>query len=360
MRVLVIADSLANTSPGSRFRIEQWMTWMKAAGVESDYHSFEDVALRRVIYTPGKYLEKAQGFVRGYGRRLALTRQVKDYDVVFIYEQASRIGPALLERLIARTGVPIVYDFCDPIYEPFKSHINGYLSLLKFPGKTATICRLAQHVIVGNEELAQYARRHNPHVTIVPITIDTGEYQPRPPREAAVPVIGWSGSHSTVPHLDTARGVLQRLARSRKFELRVIGAPTYALEGVSVAAQPWRAEGEVSDLQQFDIGIMPLPDDPWVSRRTHLKVRQYMGLGIPCVVSPLGVNRELIEDGVNGFLATTEDEWVERLTRLIDDPALRARIGAAGRKTIEDRYSATLWAPRVREILETAARSRRA
>jgi glycosyltransferase involved in cell wall biosynthesis len=360
MKVLVIADSLANTSPGSRFRIEQWMTWMRSAGITGDYHSFEDVELRRVIYTPGKYLQKASGFVRGYGRRLALTRHVKEYDVVFIYEQASRIGPAVLERLIARTGVPIVYDFCDPIYQPFKSHINGYLSLLKFPGKTATICKLSRHVIVGNEELAAYARAHNPQVTIVPITIDTDEYRPGPPRTSAVPVIGWSGSHSTVPHLDTARGVLQELARTRQFELRVIGTPTYALEGVTVAPQAWRADSEVADLQRFDIGIMPLPDDPWVSRRTHLKVRQYMGLGIPCVVSPLGVNRELIEDGVNGFLATTREEWVDKLGRLIDDPALRARIGAAGRRTIETRYSAALWAPRVAEILRAAAAGRAA
>jgi glycosyltransferase involved in cell wall biosynthesis len=360
MKVLVIADALANTSPGSRFRIEQWATWMKRAGVTIDYAPFEDAELRRVIYAPGHYAGKAGGFVRGYGRRLALMRKVRDYDVVFVYEQASRIGPAVLERLIARMGVPIVYDFCDPIYKPFKSHINGYLSLLKFPGKTATICQLSQHVIVGNEELAEYARAHNPAVTIVPITIDTDEYRPGPPRTPAVPTIGWSGSHSTVPHLDTARPVLQELARTKKFELRVIGAPAYTLDGVNVSAQPWRADSEVADLQRFDIGIMPLPDDPWVSRRTHLKVRQYMGLGIPCVVSPLGVTRELIEDGVNGFLATSRDEWTSKLARLIDDPALRARIGAAGRKTIETRYSAALWAPRVQQILETAAASRRA
>jgi glycosyltransferase involved in cell wall biosynthesis len=335
------------------------MTWMARQGVQSDYASFEDEGLRRVIYTPGHYLEKATGVVRGLARRFGLLRSVRDYDVVFLYEQAARLGPAVIERLIARTGVPIVYDFCDPIYEPYKSFINGYLSYLKFPGKTASICKMSQHVLVGNEELAAYARAHNPNVTIVPITIDTEEYRPAPVRAVPeVPVIGWSGSHSTVPHLAGASAVLRRLARARRFRLNVIGGESFALDGVDVDAQPWRAASEVADLQRFDIGIMPLPDDPWVSRRTHLKVRQYMGLGIPCVVSPLGVNRELIEDGVNGFLATTEDEWVEKLTRLLDDPALRARIGAAGRQTIETRYSAALWAPRVLEILRTAARTR--
>jgi glycosyltransferase involved in cell wall biosynthesis len=359
MKVLVIADALPNKSPGSRFRIEQWMTWMAGQGVQCDYASFEDEGLRRVIYTPGHYLEKAGGMVRGFVRRLQLLPSLRGYDVVFLYEQAARLGPAVIERLIARSGIPIVYDFCDPIYEPFKSFINGYLSYLKFPGKTATICRMSQHVIVGNEELAAYARVHNPHVTIVPITIDTEQYQPAPARPApAVPIIGWTGSHSTVPHLAGASAVLRRLARARPFKLKVIGGEGFALNGVDVEVQPWRAESEVADLQPIDIGIMPLPDDPWVSRRTHLKVRQYMGLGIPCVVSPLGVNRELIEDGVNGFLATTEDQWVDRLTRLLDDPALRARLGAAGRQTIEARYSNALWAPRVLEILRAAAATR--
>jgi glycosyltransferase involved in cell wall biosynthesis len=359
MKVLVIADALPNKSPGSRFRIEQWMTWMATQGVACDYASFEDEGLRRVIYQPGHYREKATGVLRGFARRFELLRTVRGYDVVFLYEQAARLGPAVIERLIARTGVPIVYDFCDPIYEPYKSFINGYVSYLKFPGKTASICKLSKHVLVGNEELAAYARAHNPHVTIVPITIDTVEYQPAPPRPTpAVPTIGWSGSHSTVPHLAGASAVLRRLARTRKFRLKVIGGESFTLDGVDVVAQPWRAATEVADLQEFDIGIMPLPDDPWVSRRTHLKVRQYMGLGVPCVVSPLGVNRELIDDGRNGFLAVTEDEWVDKLTRLLDDAALRARLGAAGRQTIEERYSAALWAPRVLEILRAAAAGR--
>jgi glycosyltransferase involved in cell wall biosynthesis len=361
MKVLVIADALPNKSPGSRFRIEQWMTWMARQGVRCDYASFEDEGLRSVIYTPGHYLAKATGVLRGFARRFDLLRSVRGYDVVFLYEQAARLGPAVIERLIARTGIPIVYDFCDPIYEPYKSFINGYLSYLKFPGKTASICKMSAHVLVGNEELAEYARGHNPNVTIVPITIDTEEYQPAPPRpQPAVPTIGWTGSHSTVPHLAGASAVLRRLARERRFRLKVIGGEAFSLDGVEVDAQPWRAATEVADLQRFDIGIMPLPDDPWVSRRTHLKVRQYMGLGIPCVVSPLGVNRELIEDGENGFLVTTEDQWVDRLTRLLDDSALRARIGAAGRRTIEQRYSAALWAPRVLEILKSAAGSRAA
>ncbi|HEY0705473.1 MAG TPA: glycosyltransferase, partial [Polyangia bacterium] len=148
-------------------------------------------------------------------------------------------------------------------------------------------------------------------------------------------------------------------AQKRKFRLKVIGTPTWSAPGIDVSPQPWKAATEVADLQDIDIGIMPLPDDPWIKRRTQLKVRQYMGLGIPAVVSPVGVNTELIQDGQNGFLPRTEDEWVERLTLLIDTPTLRRTLGAAGRKTIEERYSAKIWGPRILEIIRNAVEARR-
>jgi glycosyltransferase involved in cell wall biosynthesis len=152
--------------------------------------------------------------------------------------------------------------------------------------------------------------------------------------------------------------VLGRLRKSRDFRLRVIGAPDYHLPDIETEALAWRASTEVDDLKEIDIGIMPLPEDAWTHLRTHLKVRQYMGLGIPCVVSPVGVNTEVVEEGRNGFLARTPDEWIDKLTRLIDDASLRQRIGAAGRRTIVERYSARIWAPRVLEIIRQAAAGR--
>jgi glycosyltransferase involved in cell wall biosynthesis len=361
MKVLVLGSAYPNTSPGSRFRIEQWMPLMAKTGDRFDYAAFEDDSLHRVLYTRGNYLTKAAGMMRGFSRRFRTLRSIKQYDAVFIYEEAARMGPPIIERFIARTGVPIIYDFCDPIYLHQPSPANGLFSHLKFVGKTAAICRAASHVLVGNEELAEFVRKHNPHVTIVPITIDVEDYRPRawpPDDEVAVPVIGWTGSYSTVAHLERLRGVLERLAKLRKFRLKVIGTPAWEAPGVDAHAQPWRAASEVADLQDIDIGIMPLPDDIWIRRRTQLKVRQYMGLGIPAVVSPVGVNTELIRDGQNGFLADSDDAWIDRLTRLIDQPALRRTLGAAGRKTIEERYSAQIWAPRIQEIIRSVVVSR--
>ncbi|MFB3814152.1 MAG: glycosyltransferase family 4 protein [Terriglobales bacterium] len=362
MKVLVVAPSLRNTSPGSRFRIEQWMRWMERDGVEFAYSGFDDEDLHAVIYQPGHYFAKAYHMLRAVGRRLALVPHLRQYDAVFLYEEASRIGPAIIERIIRWLRVPLVYDFCDPIYIAGRSPTNSFFSYLKCAGKTATICRVASHVIVGNPDLAEFAGQYNTRVDVVPITIDTEDYKPRrwDVAPAQQPVIGWSGSHTTMPHLDLLRNVLQTLRRTHNFRLHVMGAPRYELPGVEVRAEPWRADAELAFLQSCDIGIMPLPGDNWTRLRSHLKARQYMGAAVPCVASPVGVIRELIQDGVNGFLAATEDEWVQKLSALLGDVNLRRHLGVAGRETIETRYSGEMWARRVLAILQSVVPQRSA
>jgi len=160
--------------------------------------------------------------------------------------------------------------------------------------------------MAGNRYLADYALQYNKNVSIVPTTIDTDKYHAVPRGENPAPVIGWSGSFSTVQHLDTLRGALQRLAQETKFKLRVIGTSHYELSGVDVEAMPWRAVSEVEDLSLFDVGVMPLPDEPWSRGKCGLKALQYMALGIPTMCSPVGVNSEIIQDGMNGCIAATE------------------------------------------------------
>jgi glycosyltransferase involved in cell wall biosynthesis len=333
------------------------MPFLEREGVEWEYGAFEDQALHDVIYTQGNLGRKAWHMLRALARRARALRDLPRFDLVFVYEEVAQIGPALLEQFLARRGLPIVYDFCDPIYLRYKSPTNRYFSYLKFFGKTRTICRLARHVIVGNRYLAAWAEPYSRALSVVPITIDTDWYQPRewlPPAPGQVPIIGWSGSHSTVPHLDSLRSSLRELAKHKKFRLRVIGVSHYELPGVEVEARPWRVDSEVEEIRAFDIGIMPLPSDAWTARRTHLKVRQYMGLAVPAVVSPVGVNTEIVRDGVNGLLASSESEWVARLTRLLEDRKWRRELGKAGRRTIDEHYSARVWAPRVLGIMKCA------
>src|SRR6266850_5715289 len=355
MRVLAIVPSLYDTSPGQRYRLEQWEPLLKERDVEITYEPFEDEELHSLLYKPGMMGRKLQLVARGLRRRLSLVRRAKNYDVVYIFREAALLGPPVFEKLIHRTGVPIVFDFDDAICVSYRSPSNGYLSYLKFATKTKTICRIASHVMVGNSYLAEYARQFNPHLTIVPTTIDTEKYSVRQANPSDIPVIGWTGSFSTVQHLDTLRGALQKLAERERFRLRVIGTPEYRLEGVTVEALPWRSESELDDLRPIDIGVMPLPNDAWSKGKCGLKALQFMALGIPTICSPVGVNTEIIQDGQNGFIADTEPEWVDKMGRLLRSSELRNQLGLAGRGTVEQKYSAIAQAPRVYEVLQSIA-----
>ena len=353
MRVLALVPSIPDTSPGQRYRIEQWQSGLMRSGVEISLAAFEDRNLRDVLYVRGHWLRKGIGISEAFIRRLSTVRQSKSYDLVYVFREAALFGPSIFERIVHFLKVPLVFDFDDAIFLRYRSPANGWLSLLKAPAKTRTICRLASHVMVGNKYLAEYARRFNKNVTIVPTTIDTDAYRVRVGRETSVPVIGWTGSYSTVQHLDLLQRVLSELARREQFRLRVIGPPDYKLEGVDVDVLPWRSDTETQDLAEADIGIMPLPDDPWSRGKCACKALQYMGLGIPAVCSPVGINSDLIRDGENGFLASTAEEWIAKLTLLLHSTQLRRKLGLAGRKTVEERFSASSQVPRVHEVFRS-------
>jgi glycosyltransferase involved in cell wall biosynthesis len=354
MRLLAIVPSVYDTSPGQRFRIEQWEPLLRQLGVEITYAPFESQDLHEVLYQPGRMGRKLGLVAGGFARRLSLTKSAKQYDVVYIFREAALLGPPIIERLLKRSGVPIIFDFDDAVFVSYRSPSNGYLSYLKFAAKTKKICGFAAHVMAGNSYLAEYARQFNAHVTVIPTTIDTEKYLKRQDSMAAeVPMIGWTGSFSTVQHLDTLRGALQKLAQHERFRLRVIGTPEYRLEGVEVEARPWRPETELDDLRPVDIGVMPLPDNQWSRGKCGLKALQFMALGTPTICSPVGVNTEIVRDGENGFIAGTEAEWVEKLGRLLRSAELREKMGAAGRATVEQGYSAVAQAPRVYEIFQS-------
>lgn len=357
MRLLAIVPSIRNTTPGQRYRIEQWEPLLRKRGVEITYEPFESEELHSLLYKLGNMSRKLKLVAQGLSRRFSLMGSIKNYDVIYIFREAALLGPPFFERWIHRSGVPMVFDFDDAVFVSYRSPTNGYLSYLKLASKTKTICRMAAHVMAGNPYLAEYALRVNDRVTIVPTTIDTEKYTVSERRsESTIPTIGWTGSFSTVQHLDTLRPVLEKLARRIPFRLRVIGTPSYQLEGVDVEAMPWRSATELEDLNAIDIGIMPLPDDAWSKGKCGLKALQFMALGIPTVCSPVGVNTEIIQDGQNGFIAGSEDEWIEKLTFLVRSPELRKRLGLAGRVTVETKYSAAVEAPRVYAILESVSR----
>ncbi len=335
IRVLALVPGLYDTSPGQRYRIEQWAPILEERGVKITYEPFEDEQLNSLLYQPGLLTKKIGGVTRGFIRRLSGVRRARQFDIVYVFREAALLGPAFFERLVYQTRVPMVFDFDDAIFVSYRSPSNGYLSYLKFAGKTKSICRMAAHVMVGNPYLAGYAGQVNKNVTVIPTTIDTAKYQPLPRRDPDVPVIGWTGSHSTVQHLDTLRGALQKLAKVQSFRLRVIGTPSYKIEGVDVEAVAWKSSTEVEDLSYVDIGVMPLPNDAWSKGKCGAKALQFMGLGIPTICSPVGVNTDIIQDNENGLLADSEDEWVEKMSQLLKSAEMRQRLGRVDVKRLK-------------------------
>lgn len=361
MRVLLLLPYAWDTSPSQRFRIEQWCPALQASGVQADVAALLTQAEQRLLYGKGGTARKMTMLAGALLRRLGQLTRLNRYDAVWLHRAAFPVGPPYIERWLARKKVPFILEFDDAIYLTHTSAANARWRAFKCAGKTAEICRLAAHVVVGNEYLAAFARQYTDRVTVIPTTIDTEAYRPREVYPDQKPVIiGWSGSGTTVAHLRTIDRVLQRVAAVENVRVHVMGTPTYALEGVETRALEWSPEVELPELHRFDIGVMPLPDEEWARGKCALKALQYMALGIPTLTSPVGVNAEIIQDGRNGLLATTEDEWVERLLALVRDVRMRERIGRAGRETVVREYSAKVQAPRVREVLELVTGKQRA
>ena len=356
MKVLAIVPSIYDTSPGQRFRIEQWEPILREKGVEITYSPFETEELHRVLYESGQTLKKAKTVLQNMNNRRIEMKSVRNFDLVYVFREAAIFGPALFEKQVARSGVPMIFDFDDAVFVAYKSPSNGYLSHLKFPQKTGTTCRHSAWVMAGNEYLANYAKQFNENVTIVPTTIDTEKYLPKTEYAKDKLVIGWSGSYSTAQYLDTVAEVFQDLAKERDFVFKVIGAPKYNLDKVNVNSIPWQSATEVEDLSEIDIGIMPVPEDLWSQGKCGLKALQYMALGIPTICSPVGVNSKIIRDGANGFLADEKNEWIEKIKKLMDSVELRRKLGQAGRETVEREYSAKVIAPKVFDIFKSVAK----
>jgi glycosyltransferase involved in cell wall biosynthesis len=353
IRVLALVPYPPGRAPGQRYRIEQWAPLVGAEDVQVTLSPFLSLCGMEVLYERGHAVVKARETLRGYLKRFGETLRLASADVVFLYREAALLGPAWIERLLAFRR-PLVFDFDDAIYLADTSQANAWSRRLKSPTKTATICRLAGHVTVGNEVLARFARDHAREVTVVPSTIDTDVYQVRPRDRNRVPVIGWTGSATTAPYLGMLASALRRLREKLGFELRVIGAKV-EIEGVVVDCRPWRAESEPDDLRVFDVGLMPLPDDEWSRGKCGMKALQYMALGIPPVISPVGVNASIVQDGVNGFHARTEEEWVDRIVLLLRDDSVRRRMGTEARRTVEESYGHRVHAPRIARVLREAA-----
>jgi glycosyltransferase involved in cell wall biosynthesis len=340
-KLLIIADHRLNRSPSQRYRFEQYLDYFKSQGFEWELSEIITEKDDKVFYSPGNYLKKAWILFKSLFIRLKDLQRAKQFDVIFIQREALLLGSSYFEKKFFKKH-KVVFDFDDSIWLLDTSPENKKFEFLKNPDKTKINITHAHCVIAGNSFLANYAKQFNPNTIIIPTTIDTDFHVPKSElRGKEKIVIGWSGSISTIKHFEMAIPALKQIQNKypNKIEIHVIGQGSYTHPEIKVTSKNWSAKTEVNDLNCFDIGIMSLPNDEWVKGKCGLKGLSYMACGIATVMSNVGVNSAIIEHGKNGYLAQTEQEWVNCLSLLIENSDLRHKIGQAGRETVVKNYS---------------------
>jgi glycosyltransferase involved in cell wall biosynthesis len=340
-RILVLCPYPQGVAAAQRLKYEQYLDDWRQAGHDVTVSSFMDRKLWDHVYRPGFRRIKLLGTVAGHLRRLRDLTRLRRYDLVYISMWVTPFGTTWMERLTRRLARAIVYDIEDNLLTDDGAP-QGLRQRLKGRGKTRFLLKWADHVITASPFMIDRYRVLNARgaVTLIYPSVDTDTFRPREtPSHEGKPVIGWTGTFSSMPYLDLLRPVFQELARRIDYKLIVIGNFSYALPGVDLEVLTWSRENEVAQMQRLDIGVYPLPDDDWVLGKAGLKVIQYMAFGLPSVSSNIGTATLQVTDGVDGFLVDTHAQWLEILERLCRDPDLRRRIGDAGRAQAVAHYS---------------------
>jgi glycosyltransferase involved in cell wall biosynthesis len=335
-----------------RYRVYQYLPWLERAGIRCTVLPAVSATVSQRFYGTGRAPANAAYQALELARRLGQLTRLRRFDAVVVQKALLTVGLRGLDLLADLGARRLLVDVDDAVHLGPAHRLPAWLRPLEDISQPARLLARADRIVAGSEALAAAIRPLNPEVAVVPTSVDTDRLVPGRSARGTIPVVGWIGSPSTVGYLQALAGVLARLASRRRFLLRVIGAQPPALPGVAVEARPWVASREVADLQEFDVGIMPLPDSPWAHGKCGLKAVQYLAGGIPVVCSPVGAAPEIVRHDREGLLVATPDEWEAALRTLLDDAALRARLGAAGRARAEERYSVRANAPRLVAALE--------
>lgn len=352
MKILILAPYPLDEAPSQRFRFEQFLKFMEEYELKWDFQPFVFAHDWKTLYQKGKTRDKIFATLNGFARRTRMLFFLRNYDFILIHREVTPFGPPLFEWFITKIlKKKIIYDFDDAIWLPDKNESTTW-KWLKWRSKVKSICSWSYKVSVGNEYLADFARQYGDRVDVIPTVVDTVMHNPVSQKPKAnlptqklwqagsqKPVIGWTGSHSTLFYLDVILPVLQQLEKDYEFTFLVIANKNPHLPLTNFQFINWKKETEIEDLAQIDIGVMPLEDSEWAKGKCGFKLIQYLAMEIPAVASPVGVNPDIIKENETGFLASSPDQWIEKLTSLLNNEKLRKRIGAQGRKLIITKYS---------------------
>ena len=338
-KIYFIVPAPPGISPSQRFRHEHYLSKLRENNFHFKISSFYSFKSWKTLYTYGHKFEKILFVFYGLFRRLKDLFGLINYNFVYIHREAAPVGPPFFEWMIAKIlRKKIIYDFDDAIWIPVTSEYNTAAAKFKWPGKVSKICKWSYKISVGNQFLLEFALKYNSRLYIIPTVLNTQSLKQQD-QQTLKPAIGWTGSFSTLKYLDIVLPVLQELQKKHDFMFIVIADKDPQLPLTNYKFIQWRKETEVNDLLNFHIGIMPLYDDDLSKGKCGFKAIQYMSIGIPAVVSPVGVNADIVDEGVNGFLCSNENDWKAKLEKLLTDPLLRTAFGHSAKEKINNKYS---------------------
>lgn len=353
MKILLLSR-YGELGASSRVRNYQYMPYLEANGF-----SITVAPLLDNEYLAALYAHKGIDWwhiCRSYCKRLSHLLSIRRYDLIWIEKELFPFTPAWAEIFLSHLSTPYIVEYDDATFHRYDMNSNNLVRIF-LRNKIDIVMRRSAMVIVGNEYLAERARVAGAtRIEYIPSVIDLERYILTSQSRNSIFTVGWIGAPVTAQYLHLVRSALAEVFQGGKGRLVLVGSGQIELKGVPTEFRRWSEKTEIEDLQSFDVGIMPLPDEPWERGKCGYKLIQYMACGKPVVASPVGINKQIVEEKVNGFLATTEDNWINALISLRDDQILRERMGIAGRKKVEANYCLQITAPRLAELLHSVSR----
>jgi glycosyltransferase involved in cell wall biosynthesis len=353
MKVLLFTR-YSRSGASSRLRYYQYLPFLNAQGVDVDvYPLFGEKYLKRL--NAGQPQNPAL-ILSAYLRRIFLLFSCRPYDVLWLEYEALPWLPDWMEKILGRGQIPYVVDYDDAIFHRYDHHPQQWVRSL-LGRKIDAVMRNARLVIAGNTYLSEKAVQSGATwVECLPTVVDANRYHLKPFSNSRLFTIGWIGSQTTVAYLEPLYAVLGRLSQHSKIRLVLVGGyPKNIPSAFPVECRPWSEETEAAQILDFDVGVMPIPDEPWAYGKCGYKLIQYMACGLPVVASRVGANIQIVKDGVNGYLAETDNHWELALRALRESPELRQRMGSQGRRDVEAHYSLQVAAPRLAKLIRASS-----
>jgi glycosyltransferase involved in cell wall biosynthesis len=338
--ILFLSPYPLKSAPSQRFRFELFLDKIQTFSIDilTLYSSEEYIFLRKT-----RGISKILIVLKAQIKRIRKINSIAAYEFIFIHREATSIGPPIFEWLIAKIlKKKIIYDFDDAIWLEDPEEKGTFKSWLKNKGKIKKIISWSYRVSAGNAFLAEYAKNYNSDVRILPTVVDTENYH-NPDRfnimENERPVIGWTGSHTTLQYLTDIVHILNELNSEVDFTCLVICDKKPEFDLPNLRWINWNMDSEIEDLLKIDIGIMPLTDDEWSKGKCGFKLIQYMALSKPVVADAVGENIRIVDHGKNGFLCHSPEDWKSHLKYLLLNRNERREFGKKGREKIKRYYS---------------------